>query len=54
MAEARLQRLAADNPVATSLVYQRLVDAVFEVLIGLPTACAFTEGPAKGTIQPQV
>ena len=34
--EGRVQRSAANNPVATSLVYQRIVDAVLEVLIGLP------------------
>ena len=33
--EGQLQRLAAENPVATSMLYQELVDKVLEVLIGL-------------------
>jgi thymidylate kinase len=38
--EARLQRLAADNPVATSETYQRIVDATHTILFGLPdTRC---------------
>ena len=34
--EARFQRLVAENPVATSLMYEAFIDALVEVLIGLP------------------
>ena len=34
--EGTFQRLAAENPVATSFTYQLVVDAVLDVLLGLP------------------
>jgi hypothetical protein len=34
--EGALQRLAGENPVATSVTYQAILDAVCEVLVGLP------------------
>ena len=34
--EAKFQALVADNPVATSLMYEVFTDALVEVLIGLP------------------
>jgi hypothetical protein len=34
--EGRLQRLAVENPVATAMSYQRVIESVVGILIGLP------------------